>query len=246
MPEETPAGAPSLLRFAQEVQALREARFPSKVGVMVPTFNRPDRLRGCVLQLANQSRPPDVICVHQNGHADSYQWAVADLQVSPKVAWLHTNDKLRPHDWYTIPLRWLLENQCSHFFWCDDDDIYLHQHIARGMDDLADRDFSVARRCGLLFTRPGDWRYNPEVNFTSHAPGGMRSSICFNRRFALELLADLTADPTHSYPDQVVAHVTMPKFRCNVSDRFTSVYHAQPGSVTSGSWLPRAFGDPGS
>ena len=35
---------------------------------MVPTFNRPDLLRSCVLQLAAQSRPPEVICVHQNGN----------------------------------------------------------------------------------------------------------------------------------------------------------------------------------
>lgn len=233
----------ALARFAQDVEALKQARLPTKVGVMVPTYNRPDLARFAVLQLAHQSRPPDIICVHQNGHSDSYHWAVADLHVQPQVTWLQTNSQLRQHDWYAIPLRRLIEADCTHFFWADHDDLYLFDHVERGLADLADFDFSVSPRCGLLFTKPSDWRYNPEVNFTSHAPGGASSTMCFNRRFAIALLADITNDRTHQYTDNVVAHVTMPKFRCKVSDRLTCIYHSHEGSVTSAGWLPAAFGE---
>ena len=240
MPDER---SPQLSRFAQEVQGLRESRLPAKVGVLVPTYNRPDLARLAVLQFAHQSRPPEIICVHQNGVSDSYQWAVADLRVGPRIAWLHTNAQLPQHQWYSIPLRYLIEQGCTHFFWADHDDLYLREHVEKGLEDLKAFDFSVSPRCSLLFTKADDYRYNPEVNFTSHAPGGMSSTMCFNRRFARELLADIESDKDTYYTDNVVAKVTMPKFRCKVSQRLTAVYHSHQGSLTSQGWIANAFGE---
>jgi hypothetical protein len=212
-----------------------------QVGVMVPTFNRPDLLRACVLQLAAQSRPPDLVCVHQNGHAESYEWAVADLRLPMRLAWLHTPDRLRQQDWYAVPLRHLLAAGCTHFFWADHDDLYLRDHVAVGLAELADWDFSVSRRAGLLYTQAGDWRYQPEVAFTAHAPGGMSSTMCFTRPFAEQLLQDLQAGTGIFYADNVLAQVTMPKFRCFLSSRRTCIYHAHEGSVTSSGWVKEAF-----
>jgi len=212
-----------------------------QVGVIVPTYNRPDLLRSCVLQLAAQSRPPDVICVHQNGHPDSYAWSVADVQAPSRIVWLHTPEKIPQHQWYAVPLRHLIESGCTHFFWADHDDLYLRDHIACGLRDLEDFDFSVSPRCGLLFTKASDFRYAQEVDFNVHAPGGMSSTMCFNRAFAEELLRDITQDTQHHYTDNVVALVTMPKFRCHVSGRRTSIYHAHEGSITSQHWLANAF-----
>lgn len=214
----------------------------TKVGVMVPTFNRPDLLRSCVLQLAAQSRPPDLICIHQNGHPDSYMWSIEDLHTPGQLVWMHTPQKIAQHQWYAVPLRYLLEAGCTHFFWTDHDDIYLRHHIQAGLDDLRDADFSVSTHCGLLYTKASEFRYAPQVEFTSHAPGGMSSSMCFNRAFAGQLLADLLADTLHHYTDNVVAHVTMPRFRCRVSSRRTAIYHAHEGSLTSHPWLAAAFG----
>jgi hypothetical protein len=213
----------------------------AKVGVMIPTFNRPDLLRLAVLQLASQSRPPDVICVFQNGNPQSYQWAVEDLHTASRLIWMHTAQQVRQHDWYAVPLRQLLELDCTHFFWADDDDLYLHDHVASGLADLEHHDFSVSRHCGLLFTRGRNFRYRHEVEFTSHAPGGMSSTMCFNRRFAQELLQDINADMTNQYTDSVLANVTMHKFRCHVSVRRTSIYHVHDGSATSQGWLEKAF-----
>ena len=214
----------------------------ARVGVLVPTYNRPDLARACVLQMAAQTRLPDIVCVHQNGHPDKYDWAVADLAIAPRVAWMHTPQKLPQHHWYARPLAFLLEQGCTHFFWCDHDDIYLSRHIEEGLAELREHDFSVARHCGLLFTKADDWRYNPLVAFTSHAPGGMSSTMCFNQAFAAQLLHDLVNDAQHQYSDNVVAHVTMPKFRCLVSQaRRTCVYHSHAGSITSKGWLEAAF-----
>jgi hypothetical protein len=115
----------------------------------------------------------------------------------------------------------------------------MHRHIELGLKDLEAFDFSVALRTGLLYTRPTEYRYLPEIDFTSHAPGGMSSTMCFRRKFAQELLADIARDQYHTYyTDNVVANVTMPKFRCNISrERQTCIYHSHDGSVTSRHWL---------
>lgn len=235
----------TLTQFALDVAALKEAKArdaaATKVGVLVPTFNRPDLARACVLQLASQSRPPDIICIHQNGHPDSYEWAVADLRTASQLVWLHTPRTIAQHQWYAVPLRHLLDSGCTRFFWADHDDLYLRDHIERGLQDLQDHDFSVSPRCGLLYTRAADFRYAPEVEFTVHAPGGMSSTMCFNRPFAQALLDDIASDTQHQYTDNVVAKVTMPKFRCRVASRLTTVYHSHQGSITSSHWLPAAF-----
>lgn len=210
-----------------------------RIGVLMPTFNRPDLVRASVLQLAHQSHRPDVICIHQNGHSDSYQWAIADLALVPRVIWLHTPSTLRQHDWYSIPIKRLLDEGCTHFFWADHDDVYLHRHIELGLKDLEAFDFSIALRVGLLYTRPTDYRYVPEIDFTAHAPGGMSSTMCFRHRFAEELLADIARDEYRTYyTDNVLAKVTMPKFRCHISrKRPTCIYHSHDGSLTSRDWL---------
>lgn len=208
---------------------------------MVPTYNRPDMLRSCVLQMAAQSRPPDVICVHQNGSPDSYVWSVADLRIRPRIVWIHTPRQIPQHQWYATPLKYLLEDGCTHFFWADHDDMYLHEHVATGLRELENHDFSIARFCGVLYTKAGDYRYSPDIEFASHAPGGMSSTMCFNRAFAAQLYQDLLADRETGYSDNVLANVTMPRFRCYVSARRTAVYHSHAGSVSSSIWLDDAF-----
>lgn len=235
---------PALSSFAAQVALLKQSReeqLPTLVGAMVPTYNRPDLLRACVLQLAAQSRPPDIICVHQNGHPESYRWAIEDLQVPSKIAWLHTAATIAQHQWYAIPLRYLIEKKCTHFFWIDHDDLYLRNHVAFGLEDLKDHDLSVSRRCGVLYTRAREFRYGPEVEFPAHPAGGMSSSICFNRRFAREMLVDICADTQQQHTDNVVARVTLPKFRHHVSTRRTCIYHSHEGSLTSHGWLEKVF-----
>ena len=213
-----------------------------QIGVILPTFNRPDLARMAVLQMLAQSRVPDLICAHQNGHPDSYAWAVADLDQSC-IIWLHSAESLPQHQWYLRPLRLLIERGCTHFFWVDHDDIYLRHHVEQSLIDLGNADFTVSDACGLLHQNGKDFAYQPEVTFTSHAPGGMSSSMCFNRDFALALADDLAQDQVHAYSDQVLAWVTAPKFQCITTQRRSTVYVSHTGTVSSAHWVEAALPD---
>lgn len=215
---------------------------PEKVGALVPTYRRPDLARACVLQLLAQSRRPDLICVHQNGSEESYEWAVGDLNPgSSRIVWLHTAAQIPQHEWYAIPLEHLLDSECTHFFWVDHDDLYFSDHVEHGMLALRGFDFCSTRNCGLLFTKASDYRYASEVDFTPHPSGGMSASACFRRSVAIEMLADLRNDTSGDNTDNVVARVTLPKFTCTLSRRATCVYHSHEGSLTSHGWLQAAF-----
>lgn len=163
---------------------------PQKIGVIVPTYNRPDFARFLALQMENQVIHPHLIAFHQNGTSESYEWAVSDINCHYAYAWLHTKGKIPEEEWYAIPLAYLIEQGCTHFFWCDHDDIYERHHIARGIDLLQECDHVVNQRAGMLFIQK-PYTYIAEKIFSAHDPGGMSSSMCFNRRFAKELLSDL-------------------------------------------------------
>jgi hypothetical protein len=226
---------------------------------MIPTYRRPDLARAAVLQWLAQSLPPALICVHQNGSAESYQWCVQDLQnlstakaldaleevqAVPAIEWLHTPHALPQREWYLRPLRRLLERGCTHFFWADHDDLYLREHAARCVAELGQADFTVASHCGVLTLRDDDYRFEPVSHFTSHASGGMSSSMAFTRRFARQLADDLERDTATHYADNVLALATLPRFTRHLSARRTTVYVSHKGSLTSAGWVEAAFTAP--
>lgn len=215
-----------------------------RVGVFTPTHNRPDLARMLAMQMAMQVRKPDVLCIHQNGDPESYEWAIADLPLPFTVVWLHTPERIPQDTWYSRPLKVLLDDDCTHFFWCDHDDIYRSYHLARSMRLLTDKDdpcdFVVNGYSGILLQKKAGYEYQPCVRFHAHGPGGMSSSMAFNRVFAKELLQDFANDqevPHHS--DQIVKLVTMPKFRCKLDEQQTpsTIYHCHPEAYTSSPWL---------
>jgi hypothetical protein len=220
---------------------------PRKIGIIVPTYRRPDLVRFSVLQWTTQTVVPDVIAVHQNGNALRYDWAIRDLASLTRIEWIHTPTPSPQHFWYLLPLRHLVNLGCTHFFWADHDDIYRRDHVEVALNELVEHDISIAKYCGVLYTQKDDYRYVPSTEFAMHAPGGMSSSMCFNRAFAQSLITDIeTVGAEHHYTDNVLAKVTMPKFRVNISTRRQStIYVAHPGSQTSASWLEDVFSKPG-
>jgi hypothetical protein len=215
-----------------------------RIGVLTPTHNRPDRLRALVLQMALQLRKPDILCIHQNGDPESYEWAIADLPLPFPVTWIHTPGCVLQDEWYSRPLKALLDDGCTHFFWCDDDDAYRSDHIARAMTVLSDGadpcDFVVNAYSDMLFMKKAGYDYRRGVRFSAHAPGGMSSSMAFNRFFAEALFEDLECNRGKlHFADQVVARVTMPRFRCKLDDRATpsTIYVCHPGADSSKHWL---------
>lgn len=215
-----------------------------RIGVMIPTHRRPDLARACVLQWLVQTLPPHCVCVHQNGSAETYDWCVQDLRALGRIRWIHTPETLPQHQWYAVPLQALLDEGCTHFFWADHDDWYRRDHAERALRDLAHADFSVASHCGLLYLRHDDYRWEPATHFTAHSTGGMSSSMAFTRAFAEQLAADLAAHPELQYADNVLALVTLPRFRHHVSDRQSTVYVSHRGSLTSAAWLDGVLPEP--
>jgi glycosyltransferase involved in cell wall biosynthesis len=215
-----------------------------RIGVFAPTHDRPGFARTLAMQMAMQVKKPDVLCFHQNGDPESYQWAIADLPLPFTARWIHTPESIPQDEWYSHPLEVLLDDGCTHFFWCDDDDIYRSDHLDRSMMMLTDKedpcDFVVNGYSGMLFMRKAGYEYLPCQRFSAHAPGGMSSSMAFNRAFAEELFQDLIHNQGQLYfADQVVANVTMPKFRCKLDERQSpsTIYLCHPGADSSKHWL---------
>ena len=227
---------------------------PMEIGVIAPTYNRPDLARFLALQLENQVMHPHLVAFHQNGTADSYEWAVRDIDRHYDYAWLHTPGEIPQEEWYAKPLEYLIGKGCTHFFWCDHDDIYSRHHIARGMALLEKHDHVVNQRSGVLLLK-APYHYSPDQAFAVHDPGGMSSSMCFTLQFAKELLQDLRANARKPrrvdlnkwqlndtdrlyYADQVVSRVTMPKFTCLLNkDAPTTTYVCHLGTESSSDWV---------
>lgn len=213
----------------------------SRVGACLPTHGRPDFVRAALLQLAAQSRVPDVVAVFQNGDAHSYEHLVRDVAWPFELQWLYTSEKVKQHEWYRQPLQCLLDAGCDVFLWTDHDDIYHSHHVATCEKELADCDFRVAKYANILYVDRTQYVLRERVRFTSHAPGGMSASMAFNRAFAQALVQDLAQDTEHYYSDNVVAKVTMPKFKCHASDELSTTYVSHKGSHTSSSWVEKVL-----
>lgn len=208
----------------------------NKVGVLCPSYQRPDFARNLLLQLAHQSRPPEVVCIHQNGSADCYDWVVEGLKLPFPVRWLFTDHRVPQHEWYSKPLFDLIQQDCDAFLWMDHDDWFSHRHIEQCLADLVNFDFRISNRADVLFVADQGYEVQRDLGFVSHAPGGMSSSMAFNRAFAEQLLMDLMADNKNYFADNVLATVTMPKFRCLLSNENTTTYVCHGTNVSSQNW----------
>lgn len=214
----------------------------ARIGAFMPTHGRPDLALAALLQLAMQSRIPNVVAVFQNGDAVSYESLVCGDRDWPfRIEWIFSPDKLKQHEWYRRPLQHLIDAGCDQFLWIDHDDLYHANHVAQCEEDLATHDFRISLYAHVLYIDQGRYKLRERVRFTSHAPGGMCTSMAFNRKFALALAQDLSLDRQHHYANQVVAQVTMPRFDCHLSDQLSTTYVAHRGAVTSAKWVDAAL-----
>lgn len=208
------------------------------IGCFIPTYNRPDLIRHALLNLASQQVKPDVVCVHQNTSHENYDYIIADLNLPYRVIWIFTERILHHDEWYSIPLDILIQEGCDYFFWMDHDDIHYANHIKQSITELQNADFRISIYSDLLTVDHKKYFMERNISFTVHACGGQSSSMAFNRAFAIEALSDIRNDNNkHDYTDQIIAWVTMPKFRCVNSLILSTCYVAHKGSYTSGEWV---------
>jgi len=208
------------------------------IGIFSPLYSRPDFARHAALQFAAQSVPPDVVAFHQIGTPESFEWVIEDLKLPYKYKWIHTPHKLENQcQWYSIPLQHLIDEGCDYFFWSDHDEIYKSTHVEKSIADLFDCNMVINSTGGILMVKPGsyDISYGP---FSAHDPGGISSSMAFDREFAKELLKDLEENTEQFWADNVVSKVTMPKFVTKRNpDKMTVIYSCHAGTVSSSHWL---------
>lgn len=206
-----------------------------KVGVMIPTYKRPDLARRAALQWIAQTRKPDVICFHQNGSDESYEWAVEDLKQFIPIKWLHISKTLTQNLWYLLPLAYLLQEGCDVYMWGDHDDVHLSDHVEKSIFNLKGYDVTVSNNCAILYVKDTGYHYQPPKEFNINPTGGMASSMAFNKAFAQQLKEDLMHDSTRP-ADNVVAYTTMPNFKKYVSNDATTIYVSHPGTVSTPTW----------
>jgi GT2 family glycosyltransferase len=148
---------------------------------MIPTYNRPDFARNAVLQWIAQTRKPDLLCIHQNGNQESYEWVVEDLKHLINIKWVHVPRDLPQHFWYAVPLSLLIQDGCDVFLWADHDDIYYTNHVEKSLENLEGYDITLSEICAILFVKDKQYKYQKPDKFKIHAPGGMSSSMVFNK-----------------------------------------------------------------
>ena len=207
-----------------------------KVGVMIPTYKRPDLLRRAVLQWIVQTRKPDILCIHQNGSDESYEWVINDLKDLIPIKWIHVPKDLPQNMWYYIPLTQLIQEGCDVFLWADHDDIFYSNHVKTVMDNLEGYDITVSDTCGILYVKDKAYKYSKPAKFNVNPTGGMASSISFTRKLALDLQLDLIKDKERHAADNVLAFETMPKNQVRKTSSSTTVYVSHAGTVSTSSW----------
>lgn len=208
------------------------------IGLFIPTHGRPDLVRSSLLQFTVQTTKPDLIVVHQNGDPRSYEFITKDIKWPFELIWIHNPLPIRQHRWYSVPLKTLIERDCEYYFWIDHDDIYDSNHITISVGELkSGYDFRISTFVNQLTVDKSSYRARKCFRFNVHAPGGMSSSMAFNKKFAQELLKDLEEDTKFYYSDALLASVTMPKFKCLMSKSCTSTYFCHKGSFSSAHWV---------
>lgn len=213
-----------------------------KIGCFIPTSGRPDFIRNTLLQLCSQKITPDIVCVHQNGNKESYEYIVSDIDFPFQLKWIFTPEIISQHKWYSVPLKYLIDNDCEYYFWMDHDDIYLSNHIQDSIKELQEYDFRISDFSNMLAVDCYKYNFISNTRFFVHAPKGMSSSMGFNRNFAIKALNDIEINTTHHYTDEIIAFETMKDFKCLHSNILTTTYVIHRGSVTSKEWLSSMLG----
>jgi len=222
-----------------------------KIGIFTPTASRPYMVRCAALQFQNQTRIPDIVCFHQNGRENtkSYEHFVEDININYK--WIHTPYDVSVDERYSIPLKYLIDNDCDYYFYCDDDDIYYNNHIKESIDVIEKNkaDLMIRNKCDWVKFKYEPWQsvwdFGKDTNFTAHCDIGVSSSMLFNKQFAKEFVKDCDINTKlmregkefHQHTDNLIHKVTGKKFKTFVYSKTSMCYVIHKGSTSSNAWV---------
>jgi hypothetical protein len=222
----------------------------SKLGVYLATYGNPVMLRHCLLQILCQSRLPDVVSIHENAGAESYQHLVQDVldRLSFKgvhVIYRYTPQSLPMPTFFIRPLQELIDADCALYCKVDHDDLLFEHHFAAQEElifnpQLQEPDFDYAMNANselLVLLNQGGYKHSKSVDFGIWNPiGAHPNSLIFNKAVAKDFVAQLSF-PTGLNDDAVFAKYVMPKFKgLKVKAKPTSCFVAHGRNVSVANW----------
>jgi len=213
-----------------------------KLGVYVANHNNPMFLRMCLLQIANQTRKPDVLAIHMNNQPNSSTWAVRDIIPKLRERGTVVIGKLSPGpiqhpDFHLPPLEILFEQGCELFTKFDHDDFFYEEHIESLEKEMTDDVDVVAQKYFEALIIPQDAQYQARMTEMNQNPTlAMSDAILFNRVFAEQYIKDMKAAAT-GWPDDEVMAETMRKFRVKRYGCKPTCCYVIHGTNTSSSWI---------
>ena len=216
------------------------------LGVYVASYNQPVFLRHCLLQIAAQTRLPDVLAIYENATKTSSYWAIHDVVENLTdngviIDYRHSSERHIMPTFFCLPLQILIDRGCDLFQKLDVDDIYYKWHLGY-LESLADThpsfDAMVNRNSGLLvIPNSGDYKAKDSIEWGMYNPiGGHPNNLIFRKNVA-EVFVKAMAEHTGYNDDVVFDRYVRPHFRYGIlSDIPTSCYVAHNKTVSTSNW----------
>ncbi len=197
-----------------------------KLGVYIASHKNAIFLRLCLLQLAAQTRRPDVVAVCENGHPFKFRPLVEDVLQGLEsrgtlIRYLHSGASMVSPHFHMAALGMLLQEGCDLYTKFDHDDFFYTHHLAVLEEKVRGYDAAIGRFCEMLIQPLKGYGFiKPLFDFGVMNPtGGMSDACMFNRAFAEQYMADMKRmveqRPDGIEDDYVMGKVTMPKFKVN-------------------------------
>jgi hypothetical protein len=217
-----------------------------KLGVYVASYNQPVFLRHSLLQIAQQTRLPDVLAIHENANRKSYRPLVEDVletirSKGVKVLYQHTGHQMDMPTFFCLPLANLVDEGCDLYQKLDVDDIYYAHHLDNQVELIWDKEYGyhpydyVINSNAELLVLPtsGPYLHNPKVNFGIWNPtGGHPNNIIFKKAVAEAFIKAMYAHKPLNDDTIFAAHV-MPKFLGNTISRDATMCFVAHGKNVS-------------
>lgn len=215
-----------------------------RLGVYVPAGPNPIFLRLFLLQLARQTRQPDLIAIYENGYSKSaLEIAGQDLinQFGDRLITTHDEPAANRIKRYCEPLKTLYYHpaEIETFVKMDLDDFYYDKYIENTEKILEGHDWASHLNNGVLLVRPfkGDFKYKKSAAFFLN-PVGSAALAVFNRKFAEKYINSMSSQyhKDDVADDDVMAECLKDMDVYRAADPIQYVYVSHGTNESSYSW----------
>ena len=144
-----------------------------RFGAFVITYNRPDQLKRTIQLIIDQTRPPDLILIVDNGDTKSTSDVIQDFK-QHHIIHKPLGGNLGPATAEGFGLQWFDKRGYDWIYWVDDDDPpYFSHTLERLLDIIASiddrKDVAAVGAVGTLF----DWTHGETIRLPDQALDGV-------------------------------------------------------------------------